>query len=249
MEFYFIILVSWGRGVPHVSVTHTPLTAVSIFNKFLNLKNFTPLLEGVCRSLYHETKPGTAGRETLNMMTELMDEQGNIINEPNKPGEIVGRGPHTMIGYLKNPEKTLEAFKYDWFHSGDIGIWDKDHYLYVIDRKKDMIKTGGENVSSREVEEVIYKHPAVKEVAVIGLPDEKWIERVTAVVVLKDNYQKSEKLKEEIMEYARNNLAHFKAPKEIIFVDSLPKSPSGKILKRELREQFKSRKEFKKEMQ
>ncbi|MFP3144107.1 MAG: AMP-binding protein [Caldisphaera sp.] len=197
----------------------------------------------------HETKPGTAGRETLNMMTELMDEQGNIINEPNKPGEIVGRGPHTMIGYLKNPEKTLEAFKYDWFHSGDIGIWDKDHYLYVIDRKKDMIKTGGENVSSREVEEVIYKHPAVKEVAVIGLPDEKWIERVTAVVVLKDNYQKSEKLKEEIMEYARNNLAHFKAPKEIIFVDSLPKSPSGKILKRELREQFKSRKEFKKEMQ
>ncbi|MGC9182857.1 fatty acyl-CoA synthetase [Caldisphaera sp.] len=196
----------------------------------------------------HEIKPGTAGKELLNMMTELMDEQGNIIKEPYKAGEIVGRGPHTMIGYLKNPEKTMEAFKYDWFHSGDIGMWDKDHYLYVIDRKKDMIKTGGENVSSREVEEVIYKHPAVKEVAVIGLPDEKWIEKVTAVVVLKDNYEKSEELKKEIMEFARNNLAHFKAPKEIIFVDSLPKSPSGKILKRELREQFKSRKEFKEKM-
>ncbi|AFZ69977.1 acyl-CoA synthetase (AMP-forming)/AMP-acid ligase II [Caldisphaera lagunensis DSM 15908] len=195
----------------------------------------------------HEKKPGTAGKELLNMITELMDDNGNIINEPYKPGEIVGRGPHTMLGYLKNEEKTLEAFAYGWFHSGDIGMWDSDHYLYVVDRKKDMIKTGGENVSSREVEEVIYKHPAVKEVAVIGLPDEKWIEKVTAIVVLKDGYEKSDKLKNEIIEYSRNNLAHFKAPKDVIFVDSLPKSPSGKILKRELREMFKATKEFKKE--
>jgi len=196
----------------------------------------------------HERKPGSAGRELLNMMTELMDDNGNIIRQPHVRGEIAGKGPHTMLGYLKNPEKTAEAFAYGWFHSGDVGEYDEDLYIYVVDRKKDMIKTGGENVSSREVEEVLYKHPAVKEVAVIGLPDPKWIEKVTAVVVLREGYQPSEELKRDIIEFAKANLAHFKAPKEVIFVDSLPKSPSGKILKRELREMFRSRGEMKKAM-
>ncbi|MDP8003760.1 MAG: AMP-binding protein, partial [Caldisphaera sp.] len=196
----------------------------------------------------HENKVGSAGKELLNMITELMDDNGNLIKEPYKPGEIVGRGPHTMLGYLKNPEKTVEAFAYDWFHSGDIGQYDNDFFIYVVDRKKDMIKTGGENVSSREVEEVLYRHEAVKEVAVIGLPDEKWIEKVVAVVALKDGYEKSDKTKNDILEFSRKNLAHFKAPKDIIFVDSLPKSPSGKILKRELRNVLQSEKEFKKEM-
>jgi len=171
------------------------------------------------------------------MMTELMDENGELIKEPGRAGEIVGKGPHTMLGYLKNPEKTEEAFKYGWFHSGDIGIYDEDYYIYVIDRKKDMIKTGGENVSSREVEEIIYKHPAIKEVAVVGLPDPKWIEAVTAIIVLKEGFDVTE---DEIINHCKKYLSPFKVPKKVIFTKDLPKNPSGKILKRELRKMYSS---------
>ncbi|MCK7508070.1 MAG: AMP-binding protein [Desulfobacterales bacterium] len=100
-------------------------------------------------------------------------------------GEIVHRSGHVMTGYLNDPEKTAEAFEFGWFHSGDLGRFDEDGYLYVVDRKKDMIKTGGENVASREVEEVLYQYPGIEEVAVIGLPDPKWIEIVAAVAVPK----------------------------------------------------------------
>jgi len=184
-------------------------------------------------------KINSAGKEFLNMMTELMDENGELIKEPGRPGEIVGKGPHTMLGYFKRPEQTEEAFKHGWFHSGDVGIYDEDYYIYVVDRKKDMIKTGGENASSREVEEIIYKHPAVKEVAVVGLPDPKWIEAVTAFVVLKEGYNVTE---EEIINHCKKYLAPFKVPKKVIFVKELPKNPSGKILKRELRKMFSSTK-------
>ncbi|HPN14437.1 MAG TPA: AMP-binding protein, partial [Spirochaetota bacterium] len=128
-------------------------------------------------------------------------------------------------------------FAYDWFHSGDLGRFDEDGYLYVVDRKKDMIKTGGENVASREVEEVIYQHAAVAEVAVIGIPDPKWIELVAAVVVPRAGSTVTEK---ELTEYCRQKLAGFKCPKRIMIVDRLPKNPSGKILKRELKETFAS---------
>lgn len=179
-------------------------------------------------------KPGSAGKPVLNVETRIMDDEGKFV-PAGTVGEIVHRSGHVMTGYLNDPEKTEEAFAFGWFHSGDLGRFDEDGYLYVVDRKKDMIKTGGENVASREVEEVIYQHPAVAEVAVIGLPDPKWIEMVTAVVVLKAGLKMTEK---ELIDFCRERLAGFKCPKKVIFTDQLPKNPSGKILKRELKDAF-----------
>ncbi len=179
-------------------------------------------------------KPGSAGRPAANVETRLMDDDGNFV-PVGSIGEIVHRSGHVMTGYLNDREKTEEAFAYGWFHSGDLGRFDEDGYLYVVDRKKDMIKTGGENVASREVEEVLYRHPDVTEAAVIGLPDPRWIELVVAVVVPKEGASITEK---EIIDYCKANLAAFKCPKKIILTDALPKNPSGKILKRELKEMF-----------
>jgi fatty-acyl-CoA synthase len=131
--------------------------------------------------------------------------------------------------------KTEEAMKGGWFHSGDIGVMDEDRYITVADRKKDMIKTGGENVSSREVEETIHRMPEVSEVAVVGLPDPRWVEAVTAVIVLKDNEVLT---REAVVEYCKRSLAGFKVPKRVYFADRLPKNPSGKVLKRNLRERY-----------
>jgi len=180
-------------------------------------------------------KPGSAGKPVLNVETRLMDDNGQFV-PVGEVGEIVHRSGHVMTGYLSDPEKTDVAFLYGWFHSGDLGKFDTDGYLYVVDRKKDMIKTGGENVASREVEEVLYQYPGVEEVAVIGLPDPKWIEIVAAVVVPKKGKVIEEK---QIIAYCRDRLAGFKCPKKIVVIDKLPKNPSGKILKRELKEQFK----------
>ncbi|HOT44128.1 MAG TPA: fatty acyl-CoA synthetase [Spirochaetota bacterium] len=181
-------------------------------------------------------KPGSAGKAVVNVETRLMDDDGNFV-PVGSVGEIVHRSGQVMTGYLNDPEKSAEAFANGWFHSGDLGKFDEDGYLYVVDRKKDMIKTGGENVASREVEEVIYQHPDVAETAVIGLPDPKWIELVAAVVVLKAGSAATEK---DIIDYCKKNLAGFKCPKKIILTDKLPKNPSGKILKRELKEMFAS---------
>ncbi|TAL36414.1 MAG: long-chain-fatty-acid--CoA ligase [Spirochaetes bacterium] len=177
------------------------------------------------------TKQGSAGRPVLNVETRLMDDDGNFLHTGDV-GEIVHRSGHVMTGYLSDPDKTEEAFAHGWFHSGDLGRFDEDGYLYVVDRKKDMIKTGGENVASREVEEVLYQFPDVEEVAVIGLPDPKWIEIVAAVVVPKKGATLSDK---DIIAFARERLAGFKCPKKIFIADALPKNPSGKILKRELK--------------
>ncbi len=181
-------------------------------------------------------KLGSAGMGALNMETRLEDDFGNSIDSTNLPGEICGRGPHTMMMYFKNAEKTEEAMKGGWFHSGDLGVLDEDRYISVVDRKKDMIKTGGENVSTREVEEVIYLDKRVQEVAVIGLFHPKWIEAVSAVVVPKSGEKITE---DEIIKHCREHLAPFKIPKKVIFVQTLPKTPTGKILKRDLRQDYK----------
>jgi len=181
------------------------------------------------------TKLGSAGMGALNMETRLEDYDGTPITKPGVPGEICGRGPHVMTMYFKEPEKTEAVNRGGWFHSGDMGIMDEDRYITVVDRIKDMIKTGGENVSSREVEEVIYKDKRVQEVAVIGLPDPKWIEAVTAVVALKPGEKMTA---EELIAHCRKELAAFKCPKKVFFVDTLPKTPTGKILKREMRTSF-----------
>lgn len=180
-------------------------------------------------------KLGSAGMAGLNMESRLEDHKGQVISEMDIPGEICGKGPHAMIMYFKEPEKTEEAMKGGWFHSGDIGVLDEDRYIAVVDRKKDMIKTGGENVSTREVEEAIYLDKRVEEVAVIGVGHPKWVEAVTAVVVPR----KGETIMEdEIMELCKKRLSTFKIPKKIIFADALPKTPTGKILKREMRKSY-----------
>ncbi|HPC46844.1 MAG TPA: AMP-binding protein, partial [Deltaproteobacteria bacterium] len=182
-------------------------------------------------------KPGSAGKPVLNVETRIMDDEGRFVPQ-GEVGEIVHRSGHVMSGYLNDPEKTAEAFAYGWFHSGDLGRFDEDGYLYVVDRKKDMIKTGGENVASREVEEVLYQIDAVEEAAVIGLPDPKWIELVTAVIVPKKGSSLTEK---DVVAHCKERLAGFKCPKRVLFLDKLPKNPSGKILKRELKEKLGSR--------
>jgi fatty-acyl-CoA synthase len=153
-------------------------------------------------------------------------------------GEIVHRSPQLLSGYYHDDERTKSAFEGGWFHSGDLGTVDAEGYITVVDRKKDMIKTGGENVASREVEEAIYTIDGVSEVAVIGLPDPQWIEAVTAVVVGKPGTALSE---EALIAACRKRLSGFKVPKRVIFVDSIPKNPSGKLLKRELRQTYTSR--------
>jgi fatty-acyl-CoA synthase len=182
------------------------------------------------------SKIGAAGMGGLHMESRIENEEGAEITAVDVPGEICGRGPHAMTMYFKDPDKTEAAMKGGWFHSGDLGVLDQDRYITVVDRIKDMIKTGGENVASREVEEVVYQHPAVEEVAVVGIDHPLWVEAVTAVVKLKVGVSASEA---EIMAYCKDNLSSFKVPKKIIFVEGLPKTPTGKILKRQMRESFK----------
>ena len=176
-------------------------------------------------------KLGSAGRPAINVETRIVDDDDNTV-ALGEVGEIVHRGPHVTLGYWKNPEKTAEAFRNGWFHSGDLGVMDDEGYLTVVDRKKDMIKTGGENVASREVEEVIFQHPAVAEVAVFGTPHPHWIESVTAAIVVRAGQSVTE---QELSAFCRERLAGYKAPKRFVIVDQLPKNASGKILKRELR--------------
>ncbi len=179
-------------------------------------------------------KPGSAGRAVLNVETRVVDDALNDVG-PGEVGEIVHRSPHLMQGYFKDPERTAAAFAGGWFHSGDLGTIDDEGYITVVDRKKDMIKSGGENVASREVEEALYRLDGVSEVAVIGLPHPRWIEAVTAIVVVKPGHTLDEAA---VLAHCAGQLAAFKAPKRVVFVDQLPKNPSGKLLKRALRQQF-----------
>jgi fatty-acyl-CoA synthase len=176
-------------------------------------------------------KPGSCGRAALNVETRVVDDRMRDV-APGAIGEIVHRSPHLMLGYFHDDERTKAAFEGGWFHSGDLATIDADGYIYVVDRKKDMVKTGGENVASREVEEMIYQLPQVSEVAVIGVPHPRWVEAVVAVVVVKAGQSLS---KEAVHAHCAAHLAHFKVPKDIVFADALPKNPSGKLLKRELR--------------
>ena len=178
-------------------------------------------------------RAGSAGKASLNVETLLVDDDGQPV-PAGEVGEIVHRSPHAALGYYRDEIKTAEAFSGGWFHSGDLGVMTEDGYLSVVDRKKDMIKTGGENVASREVEEAIYELDGVAEVAVFGIAHPHWIEAVTAVVVPRDG---SGLTADDVRAHARTRLAGYKRPKYVVFSDGLPKNPSGKILKRDLRQQ------------
>jgi fatty-acyl-CoA synthase len=148
-------------------------------------------------------------------------------------GEIVVRGDVVMEGYWRQPEATAAAIREGWFHTGDLATIDEEGYILIVDRAKDMILTGGENVASAEIERILYQHPAVLECAVIAIPDERWGEVPKAVITLRAGHQASET---EIMNHCRKHLAGFKIPKTIEFADALPKGGTGKILKKVLRE-------------
>jgi fatty-acyl-CoA synthase len=178
----------------------------------------------------------TTGREFVTVELRVVDEAGEDVR-PNgqEIGEILVRGDSVTEGYWNLPETTKAALEGGWLHTGDMAVIDEEGYVTIVDRKKDMIITGGENVCSIEVENVLYGHPAVLEAAVIGVPDEKWGEAIKAVVVLKRG---REATAEEIIQFCKENVAHFKAPKSVDFVSGLPKTGSGKISKSVLREGY-----------
>ncbi|WP_377271729.1 acyl-CoA synthetase [Peterkaempfera sp. SMS 1(5)a] len=180
----------------------------------------------------HEGRMDSCGRPVLFVEARVVDEHGRDVPD-GTPGEVVYRSPQLCEGYWDKPEETAEAFRDGWFHSGDLAVRDAEGYLTVVDRVKDVINSGGVLVASRQVEDVLYEHPAVAEVAVVGLPDERWIEAVTAVVVAR-----GEVTEQQLLDHARDRLAHFKAPKRVLLVDGLPRNASGKILKRVLRDRL-----------
>jgi len=176
---------------------------------------------------------GSVGTAVPNVEIQLRDPSGNQV-EDGQEGEVCVRGPNIMKGYYNNPEATREAFWEDgWFRSGDVGAFDKDGYLYIVDRIKDMIITGGENVYSVEVENAIYTHPDVEECVIVGAPDKEWGEKVIAYVIPRPGREIDEK---EMKQFLKSRLSVYKVPKEIYSVDDFPRSPAGKILKRKLRD-------------
>ncbi len=176
-------------------------------------------------------KIGSTGRAIAHVAVEIRDDRGNRL-PPGEDGEICLRGPKVTKGYWKDPNKTAAAFFGDWFRTGDVGHLDADGFLYLTDRKKDMIVSGGENIASSEVERVIYELPAVREVAVVGMPDEHWGEKPVAIIVLAENAALD---LASLASHCRSRLAGFKVPKELVIRESLPRNPSGKVLKRVLR--------------
>lgn len=211
------------------------------------------LSESTCRSTFNppnqNRRPGSCGLPIGNEM-KVVDEDDNEV--PNgELGEIVLRGPNIFKGYFKNPEATEKAFANGWFHTGDIGYRDADGFFYIADRKSDMIIRAGENIYPREIDDVLYTHPAVAHAAVIGVPDELYGEEVAAFIVLKDGYTQSETrpagrasssvvAASDIIDFCKLHLADYKCPKTVRFISDIPKGPTGKLLKRELVKMFRT---------
>jgi acyl-CoA synthetase (AMP-forming)/AMP-acid ligase II len=164
----------------------------------------------------------------------IVDQENNDV-APGEMGEIIVQSKHLMVEYWNMPDDTGETLIDGWVYTGDVGYYDNRGYVYIVDRRKDMIVSGGENIYPREVEEVLYGHPAVREAAVIGIPDSYWVEKVHAVISVKEGAAVTG---EEIINFCKEKLARYKAPKSVEFVEAIPKNPSGKILKRELRDKY-----------
>jgi long-chain acyl-CoA synthetase len=213
-----------------------------IFAQGYGLTEAAPLLTGL--DTWDHVPDGTpeqvrrlssVGREALGVEVRVVNSEGEDV-QPGEIGEIIARGPNIMQGYWHMPEATAAALVDGWLHTGDLATVDEENYIYIVDRAKDMIISGGENIYSIEVENALYTHPAVLEAAVIGIPDEQWGESVHAVIVLKPGMQATQ---EELIEHARRQIAGYKVPRSLeFFSEPLPKSGAGKILKRELREKY-----------
>lgn len=180
------------------------------------------------------SKAGSCGTPFFHTDVRVVDESGRDVG-PEEKGEVLLRAPNMMKGYWNRPEETAAALVGGWLHTGDIARMDEDGYLYIMDRKKDMIISGGENIYPAEVEDYLLRHPKVADVAVIGYPHEKWGEAVKAILVLKDAEELTE---QELIEWCQGKIGRFKIPKKVVFADSIPRTPTGKILKRVLREDF-----------
>jgi long-chain acyl-CoA synthetase len=195
------------------------------------------LSESTCRSTFNppdeRRRPGSCGLPIGNEMTVFDDNDKEVAD--GELGEIVLRGENILKGYYKNPEATANAFRNGWFHTGDIGYRDPDGFFYIVDRKSDMIIRGGENIYPREIDEVLYQHPAVAAAATIGIPDQLYGEEVAAFIVLKEGVSASP---EELISHCQKELADYKCPKTIRIVKDIPKGPTGKLLKRELAKAF-----------
>lgn len=176
----------------------------------------------------------SAGFPHIGVQVRIVDDKESDV-EPGEVGEIIVKSKGTMKEWWHKPEETRETVVNGWVHTGDLGRYDEEGYIYIVDRKRDMIVSGGENIYPREVEEILYQHPSVQEVAVIGIPDPYWVEKVHAVIVLKKGVSITA---QELIDFCKQRVARYKAPKSVEFVDALPKNPAGKILKRELREKY-----------
>jgi acyl-CoA synthetase (AMP-forming)/AMP-acid ligase II len=182
-------------------------------------------------------KLGSAGKPVISYEIRIVDEEGEDVSV-GEVGEIIGRSEAMMKRYWRLPKESADKLKGGWLHSGDLGRFDEDGYLYIVDRKGDMIISGGVNIYPREVEEVLYQHPSVLEASVIGVPDDYWGEAVKAIIVQKENVSISE---EDIIKFCGERLAGYKKPKSVEFWKELPKSPQGKILKKDIRKRFLSK--------
>jgi acyl-CoA synthetase (AMP-forming)/AMP-acid ligase II len=180
------------------------------------------------------TKKDSVGPPLPFVEVRLLGEKGEEV-PVGQPGEIVVRGPTVMKGYFNQPEETAKVMKDGWLYTGDLARSDEDGYLYIVGRKKEIIISGGENVSAREVEDVLVSHPAIFKAAVFGLPDKRWVEKVTAAVVLREGHALTD---EQLLSFLRERMAGYKIPKEIIFTDQLPESATGKVQKEVLKKKY-----------
>jgi acyl-CoA synthetase (AMP-forming)/AMP-acid ligase II len=176
----------------------------------------------------------TVGKAYPYCQIRIVDDRDRDVG-PWEVGEIIAKGDNVMKGYWRLPDATSDTIRNGWLHTGDLGLFTDEGEIYVVDRKKDMILSGDENIYPAEIEEVLYSHPAILEAAVIGVPDEKWGETVKAIVVLKEGHKATEK---EIIEFCKERLSSYKKPTSVDFIDQLPRNPSGKVLKTELRRPY-----------
>jgi acyl-CoA synthetase (AMP-forming)/AMP-acid ligase II len=225
-----------GGGAP------CPLTMIEFlaergipFSEGFGLTETAPVVS-ILESEYVQTRAGSVGRAAMHVDVRIVDDQ-DVDVPTGTVGELIVRGPNVFAGYWMKPQATAEAFRGGWFHTGDLARADAEGFLTLVDRKKDMIITGGENVYPIEVEQVLFRHPGVLDAAVIGGADKKWGERVVAVVVADPEAPESPG-SDELIAYCRDRLAHFKCPKEVHFVSELPRNATGKLLKTQLRAKF-----------
>ena len=219
-------------------LTKTKEAALKFFNNARFSEGYGSTETGALTTLRHKDqlrKVRSIGKPNPGIIIKLIDEEGNIVTKPNERGTLWAKAPSAFIGYFKDPVKTKESIDGEWSTAGDMAFVDEEGFYFLVDRKHDMIISGGENVYPAEIEEVLIKHPAVSEVAVIGVPHESWGEEVKAMVILKEDAQATEA---ELLEFCKDSLAGYKRPRTIEMRDDFPRTATGKVLKRILKKPY-----------